>query len=190
MKGCVSMDVTLELVEQLRKRADLSYEEARAVLEETGGDLLAALILLEQRGKIRPDGGASAHYSTKSSGQSAPPPPQEPDAAQTGGSFWGWFTDLLHRSVSNHFQVWRWGELLASIPLIIFVLLILLAFWISVPLLIVGLILGCRYRFAGPDLDHSQVSQAVNRAADTVSDAVDRAKAQAEQAARQRQSKQ
>ena len=37
------MDVTLELVEQLRKRADVSYEEARAVLEETGGDLLAAL---------------------------------------------------------------------------------------------------------------------------------------------------
>ena len=31
------MDVTLELVEQLRKRANVSYEEARAVLEETGG---------------------------------------------------------------------------------------------------------------------------------------------------------
>ena len=34
------MDVTLELVEQLRKRANVPYEEARAVLEETGGDLL------------------------------------------------------------------------------------------------------------------------------------------------------
>ena len=51
------MDITLELVEQLRKRAHVSYEEARAVLEEADGDLLAALILLEQRGKIRSDGG-------------------------------------------------------------------------------------------------------------------------------------
>ena len=187
------MDVTLELVEQLRKRADVSYEEARAVLEETGGDLLEALILLEQRGKVRPDGGQSARYSTRpGSEQAAPPPNQGPARPEpsSGGSGWEAFVGFVRRCVTNRFEVWRWGEPIVSIHLLIFILLVLLAFWISLPLLIVGLIMGCRYRFAGPDLDGNEVSQAVNHAADTVSDAVGRARAQAEQAAHKKQSKQ
>ena len=143
------MDVTLELVEQLRKRADVSYEEARAVLEETGGDLLAALILLEQRGKIRSDGGQSARYSTRpGSGQAAPPPNEGPARPETaaGQSGWETFVSFLRRCVTNRFEVWRWEEPIVSIPLLIFILLVLLAFWISVPLLIIGLIMGCRYR--------------------------------------------
>lgn len=187
------MDVTLELVEQLRKRANVSYEEARAVLEETGGDLLEALILLEQRGKVRPDGGQSARYSTRpGSEQAAPPPNQGPARPEpsSGGSGWEAFVGFARRCVTNRFEVWRWGEPIVSIPLLIFILLVLLAFWISLPLLIVGLIMGCRYRFAGPDLDGNEVSQAVNHAADTVSDAVGRARAQAEQAAHKKQSKQ
>ena len=187
------MDVTLELVEQLRKRADVSYEEARAVLEETGGDLLAALILLEQRGKIRSGSGQSARYSTRPGSEQTTPPPNQGPArpeASAGQSGWDSFVGFLRRCVTNRFEVWRWGEPIVSIPLLIFILLVLLAFWISVPLLIIGLIMGCRYRFAGPDLDGNEVSQAVNHAADTVSDAVGRAKAQAEQAAHKNQSKQ
>lgn len=187
------MDVTLEMVEQLRKRANVSYEEARAVLEETGGDLLEALILLEHRGKVRPDGGQSARYSTRpGSEQAAPPPNQGPARPEpaAGGSGWEAFVGFVRRCVTNRFEVWRWGEPIVSIPLLIFILLVLLAFWISLPLLIVGLIMGCRYRFAGPDLDGNEVSQAVNHAADTVSDAVGRARAQAEQAAHKKQSKQ
>ncbi len=183
------MDITLELVEQLRKRADVSYEEARAVLEETGGDLLEALILLEQRGKIRSDGGQSARYSTRPGNQQAAPPPEDraqTDRQEAKGSAWSAF---LHGCVVNRFEVVRQGELMVSIPLVIFVLLILLVFWVSLPLLVVGLLFGCRYRFAGPDCDGSQVSQAVNHAADTIGDAVDRVKAQAEQAARNKQSK-
>ena len=59
------MDITLEQVERLREKANISYEEAKAVLEEAGGSLLDALILLEQRGKIHSDAGKSAHYSTR-----------------------------------------------------------------------------------------------------------------------------
>lgn len=166
------MEVTLELVDQLRKRADISYEEAKAVLEETDGSLLDALILLEQRGRIRSDGGQSARYSTRPGGGQVTPPPEEPDRdreQEAGGSFWG---SLYYYLTANRFEVVRGPETLASIPIIIFLLLILLAFWISVPLMLLGLLLGCRYRFAGPGLDSSEVGQAVNQAADVVEDAV------------------
>ena len=42
------MAVTLEQVERLREEADLSYEEARALLEQTQGDLLEALLDIAQ----------------------------------------------------------------------------------------------------------------------------------------------
>lgn len=184
------MEITLELVDRLRKRADISYEEAKAVLEEAGGDLLEALILLEQRGKIRSDGGQSAHYSTKS-GEAAGAPSGESQHAYTDpekkGGVW---SHIGHCLTNNRFEIWRHGVYSDSMPLLIFGLLILLAFWITLPLLVIGLLCGFRYRFTGPDFDNNAVSQAVNHAADAMGDAMERVRAQAEQAAHKKQSKQ
>ena len=44
---------TIEQVEFLRQRADITYEEALEVLERCGGDLTRCLVDLERRGKIR-----------------------------------------------------------------------------------------------------------------------------------------
>ena len=90
----------------------------------------------------------------------------------------------------NRFEIWRRGVYTDSIPLIIFGLLVLLAFWITLPLMVIGLLFGFRYRFAGPDFDDNAVSQAVNHAADAMGDAMERVRAQAEQAAHKKQSKQ
>lgn len=184
------MEITLELVDRLRKRANVSYEEAKAVLEEAEGDLLDALILLEKRGKISSDGGESAHYSTKSGDETVPPSP-EPQAQrwekEEGGGVWSHIGWAL---TENRFEIWRHGVYTDSIPLVIFALLVVLAFWISLPLLVIGLLCGFRYRFAGPDFDNNAVSQAVNQAADAMGDVMERVRAQAEQAAHKKQSKQ
>ena len=46
------MDI-LEKVEALREKANISYEEAKNILDEANGDLLEAMVLLERQGKIR-----------------------------------------------------------------------------------------------------------------------------------------
>ena len=66
------MEITLELVERLREKADVSYEEARAVLEEADGDLLDALILLERRGRIPPGGPATPPGPAPAAGMHRP----------------------------------------------------------------------------------------------------------------------
>ncbi len=43
----------LEKVERLRERANVSYEEASKALDEAGGDLLDALVILEKQGKTK-----------------------------------------------------------------------------------------------------------------------------------------
>lgn len=45
--------VTLEKIDLLRERADISYADAEKLLAEAGGDVLQALILAEERGKER-----------------------------------------------------------------------------------------------------------------------------------------
>ena len=72
------MEVTLEQVERLREKADVSYAKAKEALLYSGGNLLDALIYLEERGYIpRPEG---AYYSTR--GQT-PPMPEEAEEPET-----------------------------------------------------------------------------------------------------------
>ena len=52
----------LEKVERLRERANVTYEEAARALDEAGGDLLDALVLLEKEGKTK--GPEQSVYST------------------------------------------------------------------------------------------------------------------------------
>ena len=38
----------MELIEKLRERADVSYDEAKEILEQKGDDLLEAVVILER----------------------------------------------------------------------------------------------------------------------------------------------
>ena len=71
------MAVTLEQVEKLREKAGLTYEEARRVLEQAGGDLLEALIQLERQGRLDSGG---ARYTTRPAGAETPRPGTPPPA--------------------------------------------------------------------------------------------------------------
>ena len=74
------MEITLEQVERLREKADVSYGQAKQALEYSGGNLLDALIYLEEQGAIpRPQG---AYYSTRN--ETPPPPPSQEELAPLG----------------------------------------------------------------------------------------------------------
>ena len=55
--------------------------------------------------------------------------------------------------------MWRGESLTTGVPLLILALLLVLAYWITLPLLLVGLLMGCRYRLAGPDFDADKRAQ-------------------------------
>ena len=43
----------MEKVERLREHANVSYEEAKAALEQANDDLLDAMVILEKQGKVK-----------------------------------------------------------------------------------------------------------------------------------------
>ena len=59
------MRITIDRVEKLVERADVSYEVAKEALEATDGNMLDAVIALEKDGKLGPNAGkAKTAYST------------------------------------------------------------------------------------------------------------------------------
>lgn len=173
--------ITLEKVEKLREKTGISYEEAKKVLEETEGDILEAVIRLERENRIQaPETGG--FYHSKGEQQQPKSEPHQQQKEQTKekkakkedsvsfgellGSFFSWCGRILHKGNINNFEINKEGKNIMRLPLTVVALLLIFAFWIVIPLLIVGLIFGFRYRFTGPDLDRTEA----NRAMDTVSD--------------------
>ncbi|MDP4152750.1 MAG: ubiquitin [Bacillota bacterium] len=164
---------TLEQVEKLREKANVTYDEAKEALDSANGDMLDALIYLEKKGKVsEPDGGG--YYSSE---QKAPiiEVKASGDEKDCGGESFGdlmgrfgrFCLKILHKGMTNSFVVTKNGERKASVPVIVPVIMLLFMFWLTIPLLIVGLFFGLRYRFVGPDLEKESVNGAMDAVANT-----------------------
>ena len=81
------------------------------------------------------------------------------EGEKTEGGPWAFLQNLLRASLENRLEVWQGESLMTGVPLLILALLLVLAFWITLPLLLVGLLMGCRYRLAGPDFDSDKHAQ-------------------------------
>jgi len=161
---------TLEMVERLRERADVTFEEAKAALDEANGDLLDAIILLERQGKTNapPKGGT---YSGK---------PEEPtetvdESAKTGGSdladilrkFGKACLDVLHKGNTNFIDAIHAGKVALSCPVTIFIVLLLLGFWALIPIMVLAMFFGWRYRFRGDDLGRDDINGVLEKVENT-----------------------
>lgn len=147
-----------EMVEKLRAKANVSYEDAKAALEATNWDLLDALVFLEGEGKT---------YTTKEK----PAPTVNEKEKKRYNSQGGFarlltaFSKLVGKTNAITFEVNRNGKLLFSLPLTALILLLLFMFWWVVPLSIVGLFFNCRYSFRGEHVNDT-INRAMNKASD------------------------
>jgi len=154
----------LEMVEKLRAIAGLSYGEAKTVLERNDWDLLGAMIDLEKEGKVH-----GASYSTLD----ADVPSAEPTMPKKPSSFKSalrWLWELMKRSCDNSLEATRRGERILSLPILVFIILVCAFFWVVVPLMLIGLLCGIRYRFSGPDIDHGKLNDLKDKVVSKVDD--------------------
>ncbi|NLM50574.1 MAG: ubiquitin, partial [Clostridiaceae bacterium] len=104
--------VTLEQAERLCARANISYEEAKRILEETNGDLLEAVIRLEKEGKVTPPKNDGS-YSTQEEEKSTVNNEQEPERFLTFKEILrniiNWFVKLIRIGNVNYFDVYQNG---------------------------------------------------------------------------------
>ena len=181
------MEVTLEQVERLREKADVSYAKAKEALEYSGGNLLDALIYLEEQGAIpRPEG---AYYSTRN--ETPPPPPVRDELAPLGEKKGGkekrekkkakgmgvkvvrgktLFSTLRRWLIDNELEIWRRGQPVTALPILVLVVLVLFVPYVTLPVLVLGLFVGFRYQISGPDLEDDTINGMMGSVADTAAD--------------------
>lgn len=169
--------VTLEQVEKLREKANVNFEDAKAALEASNGDLLDALIYLEKQGKAGAPAGGGYYSSKSGAGEASQTPAVCPDSCGAGSSF----KDFMRKAGrfvlrvfdignTNSLDVLRRGEIILSCPVTALVLLLIFFFWIVVPLIILSLFFGFRYRFSGKELGRDNVNRAMDGATDAAED--------------------
>ena len=169
----------LEMVEKLMEKADVTYEEAKTALEIANWDMLDALVDLERQGKVKRGQKMSWTESTANA-EDASYRTVEATASrgETDKKKFQYFIDevksILSKSIDNSFVIRKNDKEVASIPILIALALLLFAFWVTLPLLIIGIFFGFRYSFRGDDLGKSEFNQAMDKAADMADDAVEK----------------
>ena len=152
---------TIEQVEKLMEKANVSYGEAKAALDGAGGDILEAIISLEREGKLKaPENDSKFTIRLEKNKK------QKECGESTIRKFFRWCGKMFTKGNTHLFEVYRKGDLMMAVPVTVLVILLLLAFWVIVPLIVVGLFLGCRYAFNGPDIEKATVNKMMDAAAD------------------------
>ena len=141
-----------EKVEKLAAKAGVTYEDAKWALEESNGDMLDALILLERIGKTEAPKRSS--YSTQYEEQADYVPVDSAKAISDGtnaknGSFKEFCGKVWHALSTNFLLIKHRGELFAKLPLWALILLLIVFWHIGIVLLIVSLFFGFTYHFQG-----------------------------------------
>ena len=172
----------LEKVEKLREKADVSFAEAKEALDNANGDVLDALIFLESQGKATVPAGGGFFSGA---GVSAPQAQQQYKAHYNKGQphnrgesfsevmkrFGRFCLKMFQKGNSNFLDATsKGGEHMFSCPVTVLVLLLIFFFWVTVPLLVISLFLGFRYRFRGEDLGRDSVNSVMDNASSVVED--------------------
>ena len=196
-----------EMTEKLSEKCDVTLEEAKAALEAGEWNTLTATHLLEQEkfrrmqelAEVAASGEAMAVQYAPEEGAAE----ETRGEAQAATSENVERVETIHRARSekhsrhrgakglgnavrkviacgnrNRFEVRKGDEMILDVPVTALALGLVFAFWVCVPLMVVGLFTGCRYSFGGKDLGRDSINSALARAsvaADRVKESVARA---------------
>ncbi len=166
------MMTELEKVEKLRERANVTYEEAKTALDEAGGDLLDAIVILERQGKTRrPE---KSVYSTSYEDQEDYVKVKDKVYQQQTGPRVGQTLGKVIRKAwrmirTNSIQVMKGDQTIVVLPCVVFFLLLLFFWKLVIPVMIIGLFFGFRYSFFGTN-EMDKANEFMEKAGDIAED--------------------
>lgn len=144
----------LKLIEKLKDKTNISYEDAKDALENSSWDILDAILYLEEKGRIkRPS--ISVFYTNKnkenySNNYNLPSnnKKEENYKYSKNKDFHGVF-ETICRAIDTcnniFFEISKEGTMFLKIPITVLILLLIFTFWIVIPLFIIGLFFGIEF---------------------------------------------
>ncbi|MBO4457088.1 MAG: UBA/TS-N domain protein [Butyrivibrio sp.] len=167
----------IEKIELLREKTGVSYDEAKKALEENNYDMLDAVLALERQGKAeQPKDGvytAGASQDMENVKKFEIAQKQYEDDCNKNNFKEGcrrladFFRMIFKKSLDIDFCINKDAKKVASVPLLVLILLILGFFWVTVPLIVIGLFFGISYNFTGVDKVVLDVNDVCDKASQT-----------------------
>jgi Sec-independent protein translocase protein TatA len=118
------MTISMEQIDELRKRTNCSYEEAKILLENHNGDLLEAIVEFER--KNRSSSNNKSHNGTVSLGAR--------------------IKQLINKGFKTRFIVEKSGETIINISVNLLILAAIILHWFLLIALVISFIFGCRFK--------------------------------------------
>lgn len=137
------MKITIEMIDELRKRAKVSFEDAKEALEKCEGDLVEALVYLEKQNKFKSE-------STEKN------------------SFSYTIKRLIEKGNKTRFIVSKNGRTALNLSLTISIIVFILAFHITAIALVIALFAGYRFRFEKNNGEDMKVNAVLDKVHDNV----------------------
>jgi hypothetical protein len=134
------MNVTLEMIDMLRQRANVSYEEAKIALESCGGDMVEALVYLERNHKVR-----SANYRDPEHG------------------FINSVKRLVKKGQQTKFVMTKNEKTVINVPVNVVVLTTVFATPVTIVGVVVGLFTNHRMKFVKPDGGNMEINKVLDK---------------------------
>ena len=154
-----------EMAEKLSEKMGVSLEKATEALEACDWELLDAALMLEKEvGQTQQEAWTSCNEAATEEKDAGKEARQRRRGVVEG--LGGMIRDLFNLGNRNRFEVRKGDQQLLEVPVTVLVLLLIFAFWVCVPLLVIGLFVGCRYTFSGAELGHESVNSAMDKAAE------------------------
>ena len=153
-----------EMAEKLSEKMGVSLEKATEALEACDWELLDAALMLEKAHGAQ----TNTAYSTRTEPQEEPSARERAKERRRGvvEGLGGLVRSLFNMGNRNRFEVRKGDEVLLEMPVLVLALLLLFAFWVCVPLLVIGLFAGFHYSFSGAELGRESVNNAMDKAAE------------------------
>ena len=133
--------ITIEQIDLIMERANVTYLEAKTALEQTNGDVVESLLLLEKEQKTKSKT-TSNHLPTKSEK----------------------VTSFIEKLNATSFIMRKKGHTFVDIPLSIAIILVVSTFHISIITLLLSLLFGVKIEFKG----ENEVAEKINSTINTI----------------------
>lgn len=169
----------LKLVDKLKNKANISYEEAKDALEKSNWDMLEAMLYLEAHGKVEKP--SLSIFYTNESKESYNENGEEVNLKkdtnennfENKNDFEGVFEAICKAidTCNNIFiEIIRNSRVILKIPFTVLIVLLFFAFWIVIPLMIIGLFFNMEFLVSSKKIDVDKINKVFKETSKVVKD--------------------
>ena len=169
----------LKLVDKLKNKANISYEEAKDALEKSNWDMLEAMLYLEAHGKVEKP--SLSIFYTNESKESYNENGEEVNLKkdtnennfENKNGFEGVFEAICKAidTCNNIFiEIIRNSRVILKIPFTVLIVLLFFAFWIVIPLMIIGLFFNMEFLVSYKKIDVDKINKVFKETSKVVKD--------------------